>query len=108
LQKRRRAAVLGVLALAAIGIPALPASAASTVYLGAPVYVYPPPAVVYAPSPVYVAPGPVYVAPPPTQVVVAPPPACRSYQTTVVVGGVPHQVAGTACRQPDGSWRVVH
>jgi hypothetical protein len=107
LRKYRRAAVLVALAVAAIGIAALPASAASTVYVGTPVYVYPPPAVVYAPRPVYVAPAPVYVVPPPAQVVVAPTSTCRSYQTTVVVGGVPHQVAGTACRQPDGSWRVV-
>lgn len=31
---------------------------------------------------------------------------CREYQQTVVVGGQPQQSHGTACRQPDGSWRV--
>lgn len=32
---------------------------------------------------------------------------CREYQMTVFVGGQPHQGYGTACRQPDGSWRVM-
>ncbi|HLO76096.1 MAG TPA: RT0821/Lpp0805 family surface protein [Magnetospirillum sp.] len=32
---------------------------------------------------------------------------CREYQTTVNVGGQSEQAYGTACRQPDGSWRVV-
>lgn len=31
---------------------------------------------------------------------------CREYQTTVVVGGKTEQAYGTACRQPDGSWKV--
>ncbi len=33
---------------------------------------------------------------------------CREYQTTVVVGGQQQQAYGTACRQPDGSWKVVN
>ncbi len=32
---------------------------------------------------------------------------CREYQQTVTVGGKTEQAYGTACRQPDGSWRVV-
>lgn len=33
---------------------------------------------------------------------------CREYQQTVTVGGQHQQGYGTACRQPDGSWKVVH
>ncbi len=33
---------------------------------------------------------------------------CREYQTTVTVGGATEQAYGTACRQPDGSWKVVN
>lgn len=32
---------------------------------------------------------------------------CREYQTTVNIGGQTEQAYGTACRQPDGSWKVV-
>jgi len=32
---------------------------------------------------------------------------CREYQQTVTVGGESQQAYGTACRQPDGSWKVV-
>jgi surface antigen len=32
---------------------------------------------------------------------------CREYQQTVTVGGETQQAFGTACRQPDGSWRVI-
>lgn len=31
---------------------------------------------------------------------------CREYTMRAVVGGRPDDVRGTACRQPDGSWRV--
>jgi surface antigen len=33
---------------------------------------------------------------------------CREYQQTVYVGGQQQQAYGTACRQPDGSWKVVN
>lgn len=33
---------------------------------------------------------------------------CREYQTTIVVGGKSEAGYGTACRQPDGSWKVVN
>jgi len=32
---------------------------------------------------------------------------CREYQTTARVGGRPQQVYGTACRQPDGAWKII-
>jgi surface antigen len=32
---------------------------------------------------------------------------CREYQQTVVIGGEERRAYGTACRQPDGSWRIV-
>jgi surface antigen len=33
---------------------------------------------------------------------------CREYQTTVLIDGKQERATGTACRQPDGSWRVVN
>ena len=33
---------------------------------------------------------------------------CRDYQTTVVIDGKNERATGTACRQPDGSWRIVN
>lgn len=33
---------------------------------------------------------------------------CREYQTTIVVGGQEESGYGTACRQPDGSWKVIN
>jgi len=94
-------------------------------YRPAPVVVYeaPPPAVVYQPPVVY---PPLVVYPPPA-VVYQPAPgaglsatpaspiytarngqSCREYQTTVMVDGVQQPAHGTACRQPDGSWRTVN
>jgi len=32
---------------------------------------------------------------------------CREFQQTVTVGGRSEQAYGTACRQPDGAWRIV-
>jgi surface antigen len=32
---------------------------------------------------------------------------CREYQQTITVGGRTQEGYGTACRQPDGSWRIV-
>lgn len=32
---------------------------------------------------------------------------CREYQTTVTVEGKTQQAYGKACRQPDGSWKLV-
>ncbi|MSO70421.1 MAG: glycine zipper 2TM domain-containing protein [Alphaproteobacteria bacterium] len=33
---------------------------------------------------------------------------CREYQTTVVVGGREERAFGTACQQPDGSWKILN
>jgi surface antigen len=32
---------------------------------------------------------------------------CREYTMDAMIGGRTEQVYGTACRQPDGSWRIV-
>ncbi len=32
---------------------------------------------------------------------------CREYQTTVVVDGKTEKAFGQACRQPDGTWKVI-
>ena len=32
---------------------------------------------------------------------------CREFQQTIVVGGRTENAYGTACRQPDGSWKIV-
>ena len=31
---------------------------------------------------------------------------CREYQQTVTIGGKTEEAYGTACRQPDGSWKM--
>ena len=36
-----------------------------------------------------------------------PPPNCREFTQTITVGGQAVQATGTACRQPDGSWRIM-
>ena len=33
---------------------------------------------------------------------------CREFQTDIDVGGKQERGYGTACRQPDGSWRIVN
>ncbi len=33
---------------------------------------------------------------------------CREYQTTVMVGGKQEKAYGTACRQSNGSWKVIN
>lgn len=76
-------------------------------------YYYPPPRVIYAP-PVMPAPPPVAFAPPPLVAVPASPlyrgPGgryCREYRSSAPVGGLAQLRYGTACLQPDGTWRVV-
>jgi surface antigen len=32
---------------------------------------------------------------------------CREFTYTITTGGEKHQSSGTACRQPDGSWKIV-
>ena len=31
---------------------------------------------------------------------------CREFQQTITIGGQPQQSFGTACRQPDGTWKI--
>jgi surface antigen len=33
---------------------------------------------------------------------------CRSYEQFIYIDGREHRAYGTACRQPDGSWRIVN
>lgn len=33
---------------------------------------------------------------------------CREYRQTIVVGGQQEEAYGTACRQPDGTWKIVN
>jgi hypothetical protein len=47
------------------------------------------------------------VAAVPAQTAAAPEPYCREYQNVAVVDGKPVKSYGTACRQPDGSWKIV-
>ena len=35
-------------------------------------------------------------------------PECREFQQTIMIGGQPQQAYGTACRQQDGTWKIVH
>lgn len=81
------------------------------------IFYAPPPAYYYPPPPrvVYAVPPPVVYAPAPIDAVPASAPYrtsdgryCREYQAQVMVGGVPQPSYGTACQQPDGSWRVVN
>jgi surface antigen len=32
---------------------------------------------------------------------------CRAFEQTITIGGETEQGSGKACRQPDGSWRVI-
>ena len=118
-----RAVILGGLACGTAALVLAPGPAAARVRVGigigiplfgpaypAPAY-YPP--VYYAPpyayAPVY-APPPAYYAPPQQAYAPAPSSAsqCREYNSTTVIGGVPQQMVGTACLQPDGSWRIIN
>lgn len=64
-----------------------------------------------APPPVIVtpAPAPVVAAPPPAPAVVAAAPDayCREYRSITTVDSKPVASYGKACRQPDGSWKIV-
>lgn len=73
------------------------------VFLAPPPVVYaPPPPVVYTPN----APLNAYPASQPYRT--SDGRYCREYQATIMVNGAPQQSYGTACLQPDGSWRVVN
>jgi len=45
---------------------------------------------------------------PETAVQRAPGEFCREYQQTITVAGKSEKAFGTACRQPDGSWKIVN
>ncbi len=34
--------------------------------------------------------------------------ACREYQQTVTIGGKTERAYGKACKQPDGSWKIIN
>ena len=110
IQKSSKTALLA--AAAAIlfsGLAAAPAEARTFVSFGVGLPFFAPP-VVYAPPPVVYAPPPVVYAPAPAPAAYAPAPAsqnCREYQSTIQVNGQPQQSNGTACLQPDGTWRIV-
>jgi len=67
------------------------------------VFVEPRPAVVVAPS--SPAPAPDVVAAASAEA--AAQPYCREYQGSGTIGGKPQVSYGTACLQPDGSWKIV-
>jgi hypothetical protein len=109
----------GIVAAAGATFVPAPASARVVVGVGFGVPMYAPAPFYYPPAPVYYVPPPpppVYYAPAPAAAVVPPAPApaaataadCRPYNSTTVIDGTPQQVTGTACRQPDGSWRIVN
>ena len=120
-----RATIIGSLVFGAATVALVPSPADARVRVGigfgiplfAPAYAAP----VYYPPAYYPAPyayAPVYVSPPASyypsaQSAAAPAPAvasgqCREYQTTTVIGGTPQQAVGTACLQPDGTWRIIN
>jgi hypothetical protein len=66
-----------------------------------------------SPPPGAAPPPPPAVAPPRTLGTVSPirgpaRPECREFEQTVVIDGKPQNAYGTACRQADGSWKIVH
>jgi hypothetical protein len=79
-----------------------------------PVYYAPPPPVYYAPPPVVYAPppAPAYLTPPPPAAAptaaAGPVGECREYQTQTMIDGQPQVSRGTACLQPDGTWRLMN
>jgi hypothetical protein len=105
-------AVLAVLAATAL-IPARHAGAQVLVIERRPARVYPPGAYYAYPAPAiaYPAPPPMAFPAPPPVALPSPPPApaaptCREYRSTATIGGRTQDTFGTACLQPDGSWRL--
>ncbi len=132
------AVLAGLALSAAIALGAPPASAHSFFAFGFGFPIYAGPPVVYGPPAYYPPPPPVAYYPPPAYYPPAGAPQggtvtpysgattpqggtvtpysgnaqatgnCREYQTTTTIGGVPRKSYGTACLQPDGSWRLVN
>ncbi|MBM3487164.1 MAG: hypothetical protein FJX67_11125 [Alphaproteobacteria bacterium] len=104
-----------------IGVRSGPYGTRSSVWCGGPAYYGPPPVYRTYPAPVVVVPygpppEPVYAPPYTSQTVINTWPTqepargdayCREFQREVVIAGVPQQAYGTACWQPDGSWKFV-
>ncbi len=91
-----------------LGVPVFPPPP-PIVYAPPPVYYLPPPPVVYTPPVVYAPPAPAAVTQPPASPATADASSyCREYQSTSVIDGAPQTMYGTACRQPDGTWRIVN
>lgn len=69
----------------------------------------PQPAYAYYPAqPAYAAPAPAYAAPAPAPVSPGYSTAnCREYSGTITIDGRQERSYGTACLQPDGTWRIV-
>ena len=114
---KRLGTVAAIAGLAAIGVAATPHEAKAWWRGGWGVGVWIPPVVV-APPPVYYAPPAAGYVPQPgsAQAPVAANPVgtqpvdqsyCRQYQGTVVVDGATQPSSGVACKQPNGSWRIV-
>ncbi|HYG91668.1 MAG TPA: hypothetical protein VD978_36080 [Azospirillum sp.] len=103
----------------AVALIATPASAGRTrvgiglsfgfpLFFGPPIFYAPPPPVVFAPPPVVFAPPAGLSATPTSPTFVGPSGAfCREFETSARVGGRIERLFGTACQQPDGTWRVV-
>lgn len=69
----------------------------------------PPPQTVYAPPPAaYYGQAPIQAVPASEVYQSQSGQYCREYQSSVRVGGQMQYGYGTACQQPDGSWRVVN
>ncbi len=93
---RRLPPIIAIVTLGAIAVLPIKADARGffAIHFGLPLIIGPP---VYYPVPVY------YYPPPPP-----PPPAvCHEVQSTAVIDGRSQPVYGTACLQPDGTWRFV-
>lgn len=86
----------------------------SPYYYHRPRYYYPPPYYYYPPPPppsvIYV-PAPTPVPAPPAATTNSVPTAsqanCREYESTTTIDGRPQKIIGTACLQPDGTWRII-
>ena len=105
-----------IVALAAVIVPAQAfahGGARFGITLGLPLYFGPPPVVYTPPAVVYLPPSVGYTSEP----IVAEPASpiasdqygryCREYRSEAVVGTVRQPIHGTACLEPDGTWRVV-
>jgi hypothetical protein len=113
------AAVGGAVAVVVAGAQAW-AGGSVSFSLGVPIFAGPP--VVYGPPvygpPVGYAPPPAYYYPEPagSQSTTVMPQGgsaystqtCKEYQTITTIDGAPQQSHGTACLQPDGTWRLMN